>query len=127
MDHNRVEAGPLNHAPPVAAPPNQRSRPKGLLYLGELPRSFSAPSYHDLTFVFSVAAGSMAIPVFSGIAYGVVAAVNKTRNKTRRGFEDSNYVTFLPVSKQERVSEDEGSDSLSSPLKRDLEPAPPSL
>ena len=58
----------------MPGPPNQGLRVnKKLLYWGELPRSFSALSYRDLTFVFSVVAGGL---VGTGIiAGGTTAAI----------------------------------------------------
>ena len=77
--------------------------------IGELPRSFSALSYRDLTFVFSVAfVAGLGTLTAAGLALGL-------HNHTKT------------VSKREPMSEDRASDSLSSLLKRESEPAPPFL
>ena len=96
----------------------------------KLPRSFPALSYRDLTFAFSVVGGLAAgTAIGTGVTAGLLS--NHNQNQTKRGFEsepeDSNPVPSLPVSKWEPVSEDEASDSLSSPLKREPEPAPHSF
>ena len=97
------------------------------LWFSELPRSFSAPSCRDLTFIFSVAGlglTGVGLLVTGGNIVNQLAKIEL--NFTRRGFELENYVDLLPVPKREPVFEDEGSDSLSSLPKRELEPAPPS-
>ena len=112
--------GPSSQGPrPVPGPPSdpfhgfvagRKTLPPGM-YGGEFPRSFSALSYHDLTFVFSVAIGAT---VLVGTAIGLpIGLLSSHKNKT--------------ASKREPMSEDWASDSLSSPLKRESEPAPPSL
>ena len=124
VDHNHVTLPP----PPPYRPPGRVWSDKEAAGLCELPRSFSAISYRDLTCVFSVVGfgGLVGSTITYGTLYGIEKH-NQQHNNTRRGFDDSGYISFLPVSKREPVSEDEGSDSLSSPLKREPEPAPPSL
>ena len=87
------------YTPPNAGPSNQGSGWKpGSKSLGELPQSFSALSDRDLTFVSSVAVG-----VGGAIGGYAISKVNLTR------FKPENW------------------NHLSSPLKREPEPAPPSL
>ena len=119
----------LNLSPKGTPTPTPTPKWKSILNcFGELPRSFSALSYRDLTFVFSLAGG---LAVAAGIGTGIGVGLHRHNNHTRRDFgsesEGSNYVPSLPVSKREPLSKDEASDSLSSPLKREPEPAPPSL
>ena len=90
---------------------------------GGLPRSFSALSYRHLTFVFSVAGGTVAATVGTGIGVGILKHKNHTRREFELISEGSNSIPSL----REPPSKDEASDSLSSPLERDPEPAPPSL
>ena len=57
----------------LVIPPSVKSSVKsGLGSVGELPRSFSALPYRDLTFVFSVVGASVGTGVFGG---GIAAAV----------------------------------------------------
>ena len=115
----------------IPPPPDSGLKRKNLaMYGGELPRSFSALSYHNLTFVFSV--GGVGVLATAGIVGGVVGSRlhkhkhNDTKRELKLESEDSNSVP-LPVTKREPMSKDEASDSLPSPLKREPEPAPPSL
>ena len=112
-----------NH--PVPSPEESRSKWKKFAIAGELPRSFSALPYRDLTFVFSVGGGLVALGGIGGTAY--LAFHNNTRREFGLESEDPNSVPLLPVIKREPVSEDGASDSISSPLKREPKPAPPSL
>ena len=129
---SRLSSGELIRYPPHTGLEETVQKPwwkPGLaMWGGELPRSFSALSYRDLTFVFSVAGVTAA---GASIGTGIGFSLSGHNNHTRRDFglesEGSNYVPSLPVSKREPLSEDEASDSLSSPLKRDPGSAPPSL
>ena len=109
-------------------PPPQPRRKKWVMPAGELPRSFSALSYRHLTFIFSVVGGTI---IAAAIGGGVGGSLVRHKNHTRREFglesEGSNSVPSLLVLKREPMPEDEASDSLSSPLEHDPEPAPPSL
>ena len=96
---------------PAAGPPNQRSRSGCAIGKGELPRSFSALSYRDLTFVFSVAGAIVIAATFVCAAgYYLVFHFKKKGD-----------------SKREPMFEDWAPDSISSPLKHESEPAPPFL
>ena len=93
---------------------------------GELSRSFSALSYHDLTFAFSVGIGA----ITAGSVYSAMKPSEASDSYNQAGLGSpggSNPVASPPASKRESVPEDEASDSLSSPLKREPEPAPPSV
>ena len=107
--------------------PQPKRKSSLLMWGGELPRSFSALSYRHLTFVFSVAGGTVATTVGTGIGVGILEHKNHTRREFELESEGSNSAPSLPVLKREPMPEDEASDSLSSPLERDPEPAPPSL
>ena len=107
--------------------PQPKRKSSLLMWGGELPRSFSALSYRHLTFVFSVAGGTVATTVGAGIGVGILEHKNHTRREFELESEGSNSVPSLLVLKREPMPEDEASDSLSSPLEHDPEPAPPSL
>ena len=126
-DSHMSNPGVLAIGPPPQ-PNLEESSSKGkklAIYGGELPRSFSALSYRDLTFVFSVGGGLVTGSIGATITY--LAFHNHTRREFGLESKDSNSVTLLPVIKREPMSEDGTSDSLSSPLKREPEPASPSL
>ena len=114
----------LQPSPPSSVSEKSSSKWKPLaMYGGELPRSFSALCYRDLTFIFSVAGGLGLGAVGTGIGVGILEHKNHTRREFELESEGSNYVPSL----REPLSKDEASDSLSSPLKREPRPAPPSF
>ena len=67
---------------------------KKLLYWSELPRSFSALSYRDLTFVFSVVGGGL---LGTGLLGGGIAAglLSHSKGKNTTGTTDDNNNTTV--------------------------------